>query len=843
MNPQSPKTFEEWERCLVRHFLVVGSDGDASDIRSFEVTPTTLALACGAGIDQERNIEESFRIFMAGISNLPNRLNIGMQGASTRELPNFFIYLVMTLLIDSQLEGSGDGNEFRGKLRKWLNSEHGFQQLPGVNIMWGALGRWLDKRVDEGLPYRRLILPIIPKTWCHIGYTLRLTFPNKVDLRLMEVFLANCPQAESDPGLVVRSFPAILLNDRASDALKSAFSEFRESYLLGRRALADLRFWRLLRRAHAHSEKLERHSVVVDMMFDADGTREYFSSADQTSQAVFHPTLFLALNGVSAESSLNLSAAVKTGLLFFRQIGVGRWRAEARLCSAPQGLHMALARRHVSHLGSRLGRLVCEGDWFLTTTVHSYHSLHETLTPMGFFPRASEQIVRPRLSGGVRVAHGWLGRPGFLPHIESDTTDYIINPVDVRLEKESIVMEGGQLTALVPVEGSFVIEPERELVEKAAPWRLRVQLIRNALPHLGLGSSARYKLEQLNDWSRVSPSSVVFEGQDPLVWEEIVSESEDLLEAIYADGASGWEEAALVTLLRGVDTSTWDLLRCLQDAGIIEPRLRNGWKGRAWTLVAPRLVGVTRGNQNIAVIEGAVCASLIDEFRSVVARLGGQCFRRTGVSPWSPPVIGASVASVEALAEKMDWPLALQPMMPDAEPLAFVETHRMSDLHEVASAWDWNERRFKESASREEPFKLTRFSHPGGRDHDLYCLTSRSRLMNYLSRTAAIAAAHASSHTPLFEQRDDNLLVRLTCDGGLPDAVAAGLRRRLLRTAGPVGNEYFYPITQQALSWLSSLLPGCLAGPDLIDERPLPVLWLRHVGQGGSNDCTGARGA
>lgn len=114
MNPQSPKTFEEWERCLVRHFLVVGSDGDASDIRSFEVTPTTLALACGAGIDQERNIEESFRIFMAGISNLPNRLNIGMQGASTRELPNFFIYLVMTLLIDSQLEGSGDGNEFRG---------------------------------------------------------------------------------------------------------------------------------------------------------------------------------------------------------------------------------------------------------------------------------------------------------------------------------------------------------------------------------------------------------------------------------------------------------------------------------------------------------------------------------------------------------------------------------------------------------------------------------------------------------------------------------------------------------------------------------------------------------
>ena len=37
-----PRTFEEWEQRLVQHFLTVGQDGDASDIRSFEVTACLL---------------------------------------------------------------------------------------------------------------------------------------------------------------------------------------------------------------------------------------------------------------------------------------------------------------------------------------------------------------------------------------------------------------------------------------------------------------------------------------------------------------------------------------------------------------------------------------------------------------------------------------------------------------------------------------------------------------------------------------------------------------------------------------------------------------------------------
>jgi len=726
----------------------------------------------------------------------------------------------MTLLIDSQLEGHEDGNEFRSKLRKWLNTGHSLQQLPGINLMWEELAHWLERRINEGRPFRRLILPTIPKNWRHIGYTRRLTFPNKTDLRLMEGFLADCPQAQTDPNLVIRKFPVVLLNDRASDALKLAFREFREAYLLGRRTLADLPFWRLLRRALAHSGKSARRSVVVDMMFDADGSRSYFSCPEQALQAEFHPTLFMALSGVSAQVSLNLGAAIQSGFLFFRQVGVGRWRAEARPCNAPQGLHVALARRHAQRLGNRLGSLVSESEWLLTSAAHSYHAVYETLGPMGLISQPSEQIVRPLLSSGVRVPHGWLGRPGFLPFIESDAVDYLIRPADASEEEAPITMEGGQLVALSPVEGSFVIEPVRELGEKSAPWRLRVQLFQDALPHPDLGSSARYRLELLSDWSRVSPALVIFDEQDVLEWETGPVDCEHLLEVIYASGVSGWEEAELVTLLHRLNASSWTLLRCFQDAGIIEPRQRSGWKGRAWTLAEPRLVRIARpGHEDLVVIEGAVCARLVEDFQTAVIGLGGKCFRRLGVSPWSPPVIGASVASLEALAKIMGWPLVLNPLMPDAVPLAFAGTERMPDLHEVASTWDWSTGCFKDIATREETVTLTRRVHPGGRDHDLYCLTSRRGTTNWLSRTAAITAAHALTRTSLFEQRDGQLLVRLARDGGLPDALAAGLRRRLLRTGGPMGAEYVYPVTPDILKWLGSLLPGCLAELALPDEQ------------------------
>lgn len=80
MNWTPPVTPDDWEIKLVDYFLRFGADGDAQDIRWFEVTPSTLAAAfadSGASADE---IEEAFRTCMSNIPNLPQRL----EGVMTR---------------------------------------------------------------------------------------------------------------------------------------------------------------------------------------------------------------------------------------------------------------------------------------------------------------------------------------------------------------------------------------------------------------------------------------------------------------------------------------------------------------------------------------------------------------------------------------------------------------------------------------------------------------------------------------------------------------------------------------------------------------------------------------
>lgn len=60
----------------------------------------------------------------------------------------------------------------------------------------------------------------------------------------------------------------------------------------------------------------------------------------------------------------------------------------------------------------------------------------------------------------------------------------------------------------------------------------------------------------------------------------------------HTSGRSGWEEAQIVALLRCAD-DVWILGACcadMREAGIVEPRLRSGWKGRVWTLKKPSII-------------------------------------------------------------------------------------------------------------------------------------------------------------------------------------------------------------------------------------------------------------
>ncbi|ECI3633435.1 hypothetical protein DK762_21065 [Salmonella enterica subsp. houtenae] len=835
MNWTPPVTPDGWESKLVDYFLRFGADGDAQDIRWFEVTPATLAAAfVDSGVSADE-VEEAFRTCMSKIPDLPQRLESGMMEKSTRRTPGYFTYLVMTLLISSQFDVQEERNDFRLKLQNWLQTTHSFQNLSGVNKMWETLAEWLKQRIQEGEPYRRLILP--PRdSWVQIGHTLRLAFPNKADLRLMSECLENYPQAAANPRQLIEYFKIVIQRQSVSLALKEAFAEFRDAWLLGRRALFDMPFWRLRQRAVQISSFVTTHQTIIDMYVDFDGSRRYFSVAGENNESAFHPTLSEALIARDAGNSENLGKATQIGLLFFYEIGHGRWRAISSPDVDSQGFHIALYSKHSVQTSKRLNGYIAEDEWILTAQPLSRVSATDIFRSV----RSSsgiqdDDVTRPQLYGGIRVPGGWLGLPAFLPFVESDTQRYRIYSSGNDEAETNVSIIDGRLISSVPLNGERFIEPALEAGEKTPPWRRRARFFTRAVPHPTLGESARYRFEPLCDWSMPSLKAPTFNFEEQFQWEDSEACCDHLLEAVYASGASGWEEAELFALLRHVDgiINVWHLIRCLQHAGLIEPRLRAGWKGRAWTLVKPSLLHLRNGENSLVVVEGAVCASLMDDFQKAVAGLGGESFRRRGVSLWSPPVFGAVLANPVALSQRLGWPLIETPSSSATTPLSLVTTERAAELHEPAAIWNWRSGKFQPHGPTDKVAALLSLHiHPGGRDHDIYRVVSGRETKHFLSRTAAIITAGAKNRQPVFKRVAQNHLLCLINDCGLPDALAAGIRRHALRNGGPMDSGYAYPVDDVSFLWLGSLLPGCFysLSPNGEDDISRIVSASRHSG-------------
>ena len=810
-----PRTFDAWEKLLVDYFLAIGPDGDASPIRALEVTPSTLTLACGAAPGSEAQVEELFRKMLSQDLLLMDSLRDGSQRIENRNVPNCFSYLTLTLLIDNLLEGNTtQSGEYRHKLVKWLGKDTTASNLRGIALMWESLVRWLETRIQAGEPFRRLILPN-PGNWTHIGYTRHLSFPSKADLKLVANFCHEHPSAHRDLHVSISAFPRALVDDRASWGLRDAFEEFRDAYYLQRRALGDLRFWRLLERASTLIGRPTRSSVTIEMLFDADKCALFFAYFGEQSEAEPFTSFNNALIAVRAEHSENLATAATMGVVIFRLIGAGRWRAEPEACDSAFGLHVAIADRHRRRIGERLGQLASSGDWAITTVPLTFEVVKDALKQAKLFPATQELIVRPYLSGGIRSDGVWLGRQRFFPSLDSDTSDYVIRDALPRESDCLLTIKKGQLGAPQSIEGAFFIHPVTLRGEEQAPWSIRLQFVRNAFVHPML-TGARYKLAPLRDWAVGEKLPVDVTTQDTLDWESGDPACEDLLEAIYASGKSGWEEAQIIALLSCADEamSPWLLLRSLRDAGIVEPRLRSGWKGRVWTLREPVILEAHRDGQALALVEGALCARMVEDFKLAVEGLGGIPFRRLGVTRWAAPLFGAQDVQGKVVAERLGWRFESEPVSPSEKPLAFVETPHQALHYEQTRAWSWAKGCFVSTDVTQENVRLVRLTHTGERDHDVYCIEQSSLIHHYFSHTAAIVSAYALARKSLFEWRpEQNLLVLTACEGGLPDALATETRRRMLRNGGPCGRAYIYPANGEMARWLDRRLPSCIAGP------------------------------
>lgn len=800
-----PTTLAAWERALVDHFLRLGECGDASPLRSFEITGETLVAVFPDAAATAGQAEEAFRTAVRTDPRVFDAFRSGTPRIAGTTRPECFAYLCASLLIDTLLDGAYSGQgQFRERLKIWLGTSRTMMQLPGIASMWHDLEHWLEARLAAGEPFRRLVLPD-PRSWTQIGHTRRLSFPTRSDVRFLEKALANFPRGASDPPGLIRAIEAAIARDGASWGMESAFAEFRDAFR-GGGASTGHRFWRLvLRAANNRSAGDGPSDVSLRIEFDEDGRAGLRLDGSPVV------TLAAAMRAIPVVRSGNLAAAAQRGVVFFRQTGMASWAAESD--PPPGRVHVGVAPTHAAVARGTNATFALSGDWLLTAAPVPPGTVDDLLARLRLSRLRRERLIDVSVEGGVSTGSGMLGRRRFLPRIVAAGRASAVREVVERgLSPPSARCDGGQIAADADLDGSYELSVSSGTSGDAPEWTRRVRFHRDAAPHGELGRAAErepavaeWLVDQVEGEGAL-PSPTVL---PPIVWEGGPCGVGDLLEAVYASGRSGLGDAEIIDLVSraGAPASAWEVLRAIQESGFVAARHRARWRGRCWTL-EPVLLGATAWG---TLVEGATCAALQEEFRQVAVGAGGAPFRVRPLSAWAPPIIGAVGVDPLAISGALGWPVREGTSSSAAAGRLEISELVAAD-HVRASSWDWTRRRFVVGIASEGPVEIERWAHPGGRDHDQYRVRWTGGETRHATRTAAIAQGHSIAGIPFLEVRD-GLLVRTSAEGALPFELARRLRAAALSCAGPAdGGGYTYPVDVATLRAFADALPGSLAG-------------------------------
>jgi hypothetical protein len=810
-----PTKHVEWETVLTRHFLSIG-EGDTSPLRSFEVTDYTLTDALGFDYECKDRVVEAFR---ATFAERESSLLDALQHAEYRkysgdEIPGCFAYLALTVLVEGMIEPDAGGHQFRRKLVSFLKLKRTtLGNLPGINRMWLDLDRWLVERSAKGLPFRALELPPEDEFRTQIGYSVQLSFPSRKDKQVVQSFLSDNEGVLRSPLDLLDRFRRVADGAKSSVFLKAAYQDFQRSYLTGHRALADHRFWRLIQAISLGRKTITPFELSLQMVRDEDDLWSFVVS-DTTSGRLLgsYGTLAQAIEACSARDGHELMRAIDLGVVFFRQVGLARWEAMPILAEGLSRVIVGLSQGVAGKVGAKLGPLERSGDWSLSRIIPA-GSAQDRVGAFVRLPTPEEQVRNVRVFGGVRSAGEWLGRPSFLPKISADASGLAIAPRGggndgtTRCEEEA----GGTyaIRSEGPLDGPYVVQPTADPGQAAPSWSRSLTFVRDAHVHRAQNVA---KGSPVDEWVDVAAMrekvSCPAEG-----WSELDSRLGDLIEAVYAGGASGWDENELIPLLSDVlggEVSPWDMLRSLHEGSMLEPFLKPKWKGRTWMLRRATIAPLDTQDGRLVVVDGGIGARQTEDFRVAVEAMGGNAFRCAGAAKWSPPLVGATGVEPLELADRLRWAVGTVDV-PGHAPTCFAHTPISHELYVAASHWSWTRRRFVTARDDNgEAVQLTRWK--SNRDHDVYVVAFRGKEIRLVSRHAAIAQAHVLRGVAMFSFGEGRL-VRSAAEGALPVPVAAWLRYRNLRNAGPCGRHtYAYAAGAADLSKLRRLLPGILLG-------------------------------
>ncbi|WP_456797210.1 hypothetical protein [Bradyrhizobium sp. USDA 4473] len=674
-----------------------------------------------------------------------------------------------------------------------------------------------------------------------IGFSLKIAFPSRRDRDRYESIAADLSGSVDDPSRVIHFFHRQIDRYPWSDGFKAAFFEFEKRFRAGDRLLLDHAFWCFVKEtAHQVDSNRSTGASCLRLLPDLDGEpqaeaiSESKVEADERWEHVDRGGYILSgglddvLQALIANSSrldgilYKASREATKGLLVFKEDGWGSWAWSQH----PDSSYVrVLVHDRLSKHCSRYFRLRKASTlWWMSEQI-GLSQYEGICTALGLVSPRSGGLKRLVAEGGIKTAGMYLGRRSLLPIVRAHAgVKVAVEPQRAELgalKVDRVQYDQIQLSSAERLSGRWRISASES--DRDAPSELSLTFIDQAVVHPSLSAPNPAA------WRRDAETRGFREveiRQAPPVGSSAghISDSmNDLLEAVYAGGRSGWSEMDLIPLLTRISGAQgprpWDLLRALRDSRWLDPWVARGWKARRWYLSPIKLIQAG----GTVILSGATGEVSRERFTRLVEELGGQVEIDATAGYWAVPLIKASRVDATQLSKAFGLDLQ-RPIVQDMQkaPLCWSNQHENFDRRELASRWDWKYERFSYTSDLgASPVKLETWIRPTRDSPDLYRVVRRdgSEAL-FANRTCAILEAYRLARRPLFEKRGRWLLAK-TSDGKLPDAAVDRLRLRHLIAPGIVGDSsefrYAYPVDETDMVWLGERL-----GSELFEKEIIP---------------------
>jgi hypothetical protein len=458
-------TLYEWSEALLEHYFGVGSSGEP--VEALVVTGAELATAAGDPDADTGTVEHSLvRMVIRGVGEKSFWLH-AQEKAGMRQ-PYYLAHLAVACLAATDVEAL-DERGYIDRLKALTQPTNGDLHIEIMADLWQHLAGWLVERPDQ---YRRLVLPD-PGGWTRIGYTVRLAFPTRRDLRSLTRCLAERDLLVPDPpvGLVLAAVGSRGTAD-FTERFRSELGIFRQQRREGARG-SELRlspFWLAVRAATGATVSDRTAAVIsfaivasddgydLELMFVAQGDVARAGLAtEELDDAIGQWTHTGVVDGrrdVALEMLLDgrlsppgLSQLVRGGVIPLVEGLHGQLESTSHrelLADADAALVRSdVVTAVVENFGTRSSRArACSVEgWTFVDHVSLHTSTSEALrgTPLEgswiLHEAPTPRVIR--VVGGVHVGSAWLGAPSLLPAVDVAGA----RSVNARLGPDSISLE------------------------------------------------------------------------------------------------------------------------------------------------------------------------------------------------------------------------------------------------------------------------------------------------------------------------------------------------------------------------------------------------------------------